>query len=708
MNSTDLVRPRFKDACPPPVVGRRPSPRFSTELAGLVRHAIARARQFMLSEQRADGSWQGDQAADASVPSLLIVWQTFVGKDPTDLLQHTERRILELQLAGGGWARHPHAGADLSTSVLAYLALKLVGADPTSEPLARARRAIRRLGGADRVDATTRYLLALFGQIDYEHCPPVVSAPFDSRLLPTTACHAVTDSENDRTSLPLAPTLPASPRDAELEPFAVLGIHRPVWNAGLERGVRELFIRPPREWPPVEFSLSQQPLSQQHGPEEQDVSPQSIEIETSERETNERAVHERAASERAALPAIEVGSQTFDQLVWRSIALRAIGQGNYQGEYQEEECQPLGACERKLSALASEHGDGASASFRCVDTRLADTVLAAQCLLESGLPAAHPAVAKAFDWLDRESVSLSHDCGVQTARLLAAFHAYANASDSATNLLPPEIEIWDDSRGECREQTTNDRTFHPHKQAHLARLLKLQNADGGWGAENGGERLGLQSSPHQTGQVLEAMALVTLPEAREACARAAAFLRQAQQADGSWTEPAHAADVESTAASLRGLIATAKANKTSLDDSILAGVYWLVVHQLASGGWATSSADDLSIEAFPSEDISTEDREPHTSTGTALALVALVEAGQSHHLAARRAVEFLLERQEPWGHWLDPHFTTHDAHAARWYGNELVSAAWPLVALSRWLVGSQTSAATAASKPTLRLVCPAD
>jgi prenyltransferase beta subunit len=140
------------------------------ELVTPVRSAIVCARRHLLSRQSDDGRWVGHQISDASLPSQLVLLLVYLGQQDSDLIDQAVNAILRDQLANGGWAAAPGRDADLSISVHAYFALKLAGQKANRPYMAAARQLIRELGGADRADATTRSLLALFGQIDGKHC----------------------------------------------------------------------------------------------------------------------------------------------------------------------------------------------------------------------------------------------------------------------------------------------------------------------------------------------------------------------------------------------------------------------------------------------------------------------------------------------------------------------------------------------------------
>ena len=80
---------------------------------------------------------------------------------------------MEHQLPEGGWAIYPGGPAEISASVKAYFALKLVGVPPDDPAMVRAREAILALGGVQACNSFTRFYLALLGQIEYDDCPVV-------------------------------------------------------------------------------------------------------------------------------------------------------------------------------------------------------------------------------------------------------------------------------------------------------------------------------------------------------------------------------------------------------------------------------------------------------------------------------------------------------------------------------------------------------
>ncbi len=91
--------------------------------------------------------------ADATIPAEYVLLRHYLG-EPDDLeLEARDRRYLRRIQAPehGGWALFHGGGFDVSATVKAYFALKMIG-DPSDAPhMARARAAILATGGAEAV-----------------------------------------------------------------------------------------------------------------------------------------------------------------------------------------------------------------------------------------------------------------------------------------------------------------------------------------------------------------------------------------------------------------------------------------------------------------------------------------------------------------------------------------------------------------------------
>jgi len=134
------------------------------ELAAPHRTAILLARRYLLSEQKADGSWSDEQPADAGLLARLLLWEHYRETPRATRCEALAAELRCRELPSGAWGETPDGAADLSTSVLSYLALKLCdGVDALAE-LVDARQVIHTLGGLAAANGETLAWLALFGQ----------------------------------------------------------------------------------------------------------------------------------------------------------------------------------------------------------------------------------------------------------------------------------------------------------------------------------------------------------------------------------------------------------------------------------------------------------------------------------------------------------------------------------------------------------------
>ncbi|HEX9170766.1 MAG TPA: squalene--hopene cyclase, partial [Roseiarcus sp.] len=197
---------------------------------------ISRASKALLALQHDDGHWCFELEADATIPAEYVLLGHFRGEKPDLELERLIAVYLRrIQGEHGGWPL-VHAGPfDMSASVKAYFALKMIGDDTGIPHMRRARDAILANGGATKSNVFTRFLLALYGAIPWSGVPTM---PVEIMLLPRWfPFHLDKVSYWARTVM---------------VPLLVLQVLKP--RAANPRGVTigELFTAPPesvRKWP---------------------------------------------------------------------------------------------------------------------------------------------------------------------------------------------------------------------------------------------------------------------------------------------------------------------------------------------------------------------------------------------------------------------------------------------------------------------------
>lgn len=649
MNSMELVR--FPAPCARRFQGRpkNPQPPFAAELIGPVRQAIVRGRQCLVSQQRCDGTWLGQQSVDASLASQLVLLLAYLGREDSELAHQCAATIRNEQCPDGNWRLAPDGPVDVSLSVQCYFALKLTGKDSSDERLAPARDQIRQLGGADAADSTTRFFLALLGQVSYDHCGVILPEWNIDR------------GEKGRTTLPLS----------------IVWSHRPVRPIGFERGVRELFVNRPKNWPRLDSAGKCGPFRQSlrslihrasQFAERRGWTPFRRQALTSAESRLRRQASPRRIAE-----------LDFHELLWHIIALDTLG---YDADSPE-----FCSCQKILYDLVEirEATDSASPHLRA--TTGSDTALAVRSLITSGLSPENETIdlgLRAAGRLQRLATQSTTDL----CNFVAALRAADAPGFEGRAALPPDIDVcwdWQSSAGDAETIRRGPEKRKRTIARCIEKLLQHQMPNGGWGATlNAGKPVG-QSEPDATSAAIEALHHYDHPNVRFAVSRAAAYLRAAQRGDGSWASSNGGRQVFCTSQAIRGLLAAAT---TAEDDAVAAADNWLIVRQQIGGGWIESEFNpfecgDTNRAASPSN--------------TAWAVLALVAAGKANHPAVRRGIDLLCQWHDDEGGW-------HDAQTV--ICNEATghSNPWPLLALSHWLVAISTSQSAGSDQMSLRLV----
>ena len=150
-------------------------------LDALERH-ISAAAEALAARQKSDGHWCFELEADATIPAEYVLMRHFRGESPDLELERLIGAYLRrIQGAHGGWPLFHGGDFDLSASVKAYFALKMIGDNPQASHMRSACVAVLAHGGAAKSNVFTRFLLALYGAIPWRGVPTM---PVEIMLLP--------------------------------------------------------------------------------------------------------------------------------------------------------------------------------------------------------------------------------------------------------------------------------------------------------------------------------------------------------------------------------------------------------------------------------------------------------------------------------------------------------------------------------------------
>src|SRR4030088_1960042 len=143
-------------------------------------HAATRA---LFDRQQTDGHFVFELEADATIPAEYVLLRHYLAEPiDTPLEEKIAAYLRRIQAAHGGWALYRDGEFDMSASVKAYFALKIVRGSPEAAHMRRGPGAMLARGGAGRTNVFTRLMLALFGFIPWRAVPVM---PVEIMLLPT-------------------------------------------------------------------------------------------------------------------------------------------------------------------------------------------------------------------------------------------------------------------------------------------------------------------------------------------------------------------------------------------------------------------------------------------------------------------------------------------------------------------------------------------
>ena len=149
---------------------------------GALEASIASATRALLGFRQSDGHWVFELEADCTIPAEYVLLRHYLGEPVDAVLEGKIANYLRrVQGDHGGWPL-VHAGDfEMSASVKAYFALKMIGDSPDAPHMVRAREAIRSRGGAIHSNVFTRFMLAMFGVLQWRSVPVL---PVEIMLLP--------------------------------------------------------------------------------------------------------------------------------------------------------------------------------------------------------------------------------------------------------------------------------------------------------------------------------------------------------------------------------------------------------------------------------------------------------------------------------------------------------------------------------------------
>ncbi|MER7893183.1 squalene--hopene cyclase [Micromonospora sp. NPDC094482] len=610
------------------------------------REALRRARDHLLGLQEDAGWWKGELATNVTMDAEDLLLRQFLGIRTAEQTAETARWIRSQQRPDGSWATFHGGPGDLSTTIEAYLALRLAGDELETPHMARAAAFVRAHGGLAASRVFTRFWLALFGHWPWSELPAV---PPELVLLPSWVPFNVYDF--------------ACWARQTIVPLSIVRALRPVRPLGFT--VDELRTATPP---------SRRPRLRTRSGVLYRLDRLASSYERVARGPVRRHALRRAAEWIVARQEAD-GSWGGIQPPWvySLMALHLLGYP------LDHPVLRAGLAGLERFTVREETPDGPVRRLEACQSPVWDTALAVIALSDAGLPAGHPALDRAGRWLLDEEIRVRGDWAVRRPKTPVGGWAfefdndgYADTDDTAEVIMALR------------------RTGVPAEGAVLRAsrwLLGMQCRDGGWAAfDADNTRAILGDLPFcDFGEVIDPPSADVTAHIVEALAaenftgtvpvrRGVHWLLRAQEPDGSWFGRWGANHVYGTGAAVPALVA---AGVRRDHPAISRAVDWLLAHQNDDGGWG----EDLRSYRDPAWI----GRGESTASQTAWALLALHAAGHGTGEPAGRAVRWLVGTQRPDGGWDEPQFTGTGFPGDFYINYGLYRLVFPISALGRIL-----------------------
>jgi squalene-hopene/tetraprenyl-beta-curcumene cyclase len=586
----------------------------------ITRGAVAEAVDWLLERQNADGWWFGELETNVTMTAEHILLLRFLGVSHEPIKEGAIAHLLRNQREDGSWALYYDAPADVSTTIEAYAALKVLGVDPNSEPMRKALRTITRLGGVARARVFTKIWLALFGKYPWDGIPTM---PPEMVFLP--------------------PSIPFNLYDyacwarGTVAPIAIVISHRPTRDLGVK--LNEIVVEG------TEMDLHR---VQGSGP--------FWWLDQLLKLYERSPIKPGRAIARKKLTDWVVDRQEADggwggiqpPWVYSLLALSLQGMSN-DHPVMRKGIDGLGGF--------SLHDDENGWRLQACMSPVWDTAWALLALRAAGVPRAHPAMQKSVQWLLDEQITGGGDWQIRCKDVECGGWAFEFEND-----IYPDI---DDTALVVLSLLGAGEAEKVRVAVERARkwTVAMKSSNGAWAAfDRDNYREILYKLPFAdfgafidpptedvTAHVLEMLAGLDVDDSDPDVASGLKYLRETQKPGGNWFGRWGVNHVYGTWCVIAALTALGGA-----EDMVQRGIQWLRERQNPDGGWGETCHSYVD-ESFAGVGVS-------TPSQTAWAVLSFQAAGVHTqvdapvHAAYQRGIAYLRDRQEN-GTWPEPYYT---------------------------------------------------
>jgi len=618
-----------------------------------ISHAIHASRAAFLRCQDQDGAWRYPlEGSSVLTEAYFLIAQRLLNLVSPATARQLVQRVRSQQLPNGGWPLYPGHDGHVSTTVEAYVALRMNDVPAQDPAIRRARIFLAAHGGLSQISGLTHTTLAVLGLRPWSAVPFM---PIEILLLP----------RNSPVSLYSFVTF------TRIHMVSVLALgelrsHVAGAPPQLAAELQDLTPSAPEHPAPRNASAFTRGAITQLGGY----------ADWTRRLLSPAILRERSLQAcKDYLLAHQEPDGTWGNYILSTLfgilTLRAMG-------YTKDHPVIRHGCDG-LRSLLWQRGD--DCLVQPCNSAVWSTALVSYCLHETGLTPTDPALARSANWL---------------------LHAQSRGTGSrATGSPESASNTWGFQEGNALCPDVDDtiaavRAIFPVVQPHAqdstdrCRLaetwaLSMQNDDGGWSSFDRNCRswwlewipfndmrraMTDPSTADLTGRMLEFLGVRGRRIGRPEVDAAVTWLQRNQNNDGSWFGRWGIAYIYGTWTALMGLAAVGVAPE---DSTIRHAVRWLETHQNPDGGWGESCRSDTASTYVPLG--------RSTPSQTAWALMGLVSSQRAPTPAIMRGLDYLLRNQSPDGTWTED-YTTGAGFAGKLYLNyRFYKDVWPLQAL---------------------------
>jgi squalene-hopene/tetraprenyl-beta-curcumene cyclase len=617
---------------------------------------VARSQRYLLDVQKAAGYWVGELIVDCTLVADMVLFHHWDRSVNPEWQRKAVNHLFAKQLPDGGWNIYPGGAPEVNATIKAYLALKLAGVPVTDRRMLRARSVALSLGGVPRLNTFSKLYLALLGLFPWKYAPTI-----PCEVLPLGKWFHVYFWEMSNWSRGM------------LVPLAIINHFKPTRPVGVRidelfpEGYHERDLRLPRD-PEIlttrNFFIW---LDRLHKFAE-------LWAQAGIHPFRKRALKKAEQWMLERFEGSDGLSAIFPAMLNSLIALKVLG-------YASDHPKVVWAW-RKLTEL--QHETEHEVRIEPCFSPVWDTAIVTIALRESGIPENHPRLKQATEWLLGKEIRFRGDwqyknpAEVEPSGWVFEFENKWNpdVDDTAMVLLALRLVPTDDPR-RCRQAY----------QRGLEWMLTFQCKDGGWAAfDKDCTKNILTKVPFAdhnamldpecadiTARILEVLGheryLLDHPQVKKALN----YLRQEQEADGSWYGRWGVNYIYGTWQTLRGLHVLG----VDMHEAwLLKARDWLESVQIEDGGWGercNTYEDPVHKGAGPS-----------TASQTAWAVMGLCTFGDPHRPSLLRGVEHLVRTQNPDGSWTEDEVTGTGFPKVYYLKYDMYRNSWPLLALATY------------------------